>query len=66
MKPKIKGKIQTYHTPKEIVAKAEVLAAETLKLADMCRNSADEDLKEYQLSQVEQLAREVLAARSVV
>jgi len=54
-----------YHTKEEIADKAEVLANETLKLAKMCREKTDEDLKEYQLSQVEQLAREVLAAGMV-
>jgi len=48
------------HTPEERLEKANVLAKQALILEEMCKNpETDEQMKEYQLSQVAALARDV-------
>ena len=48
------------HTEKQRLEKAHVLATEALKLELMCRNDVSDEEKEYQLSQVAALARDVV------
>lgn len=49
------------HSEKQRLEKAQILAEESLKLAELCRTDADDELKAYQLSQVEALPRDVTA-----